>query len=109
MSELGVNAPADYVDQMARHDGIEGFLGGRYLQLFSLDEISELNRERWEDMPWLVHFGGDGSNGSYAFDKRSPQALVLAVDLIDHDLIETVGDSLAALVEYVLRGEARSL
>jgi hypothetical protein len=98
---LGVTAPSDYIDLMASHDGAEGFHRGGYLMLFSLSQLDEINAERWEDMPWLVHFGGDGSNRSYAFDRRSTPSPIVSVDMIDHEDCESVGPSLSDLLAHV--------
>ena len=104
---LGVSAPEDYLDFIAMHDGATGFCGRAYVIIESLDVVEEMNTAPWEEVPWLVHFGSDGSSTSYAFDKRTVPNPLVAVDMIDREDVRPAGMSLGELFDD-LRQQASS-
>jgi hypothetical protein len=74
---LGAALPAEDLEVLRRHNGGEGFVGGgRYLQLWPIEDVVEHNRtlEATQLVPGAVPFGSDGSDAPYAIEVHDEQA-----------------------------------
>lgn len=101
LTRFGVTPPEDYVEFMCAHDGATGFCGRAYVIVESLAELEFLSTVKWEEAPWLFHFGSNGSSTSYAFDTRSLPNPIVAVDMIDRAGLRQMGSSLAELLQAI--------
>lgn len=87
-TQLGWAFPPDYRKFLGEMNGGEGFVGGNYLILWSVNELEQFNREYevQEYAPGLVLFGSDGGGEGFAFDTRSSPAPVVQVPFIGMEL-----------------------
>lgn len=89
---LGRRLPAEYVEYLRQANGGEGFVGGRYVILWSIQDLAELNRayEVETYAPGLLLFGSNGGGEAYAF---SGGATVVRVPFVGMslELVELVG------------------
>ena len=67
---LAKSLPDSYFVFLARANGGEGFIGDRYVQLWRVEELLEMNRayKTAEFFPNLFFIGSDGGGEAYAFD-----------------------------------------
>lgn len=105
---LGAPLPGHYRDFLRRADGGEGPLGSGYLALWTVAELSELNRSYSVDelVPGLLLVGSDGGNTGYALDLRADAAPVVSVPFVpmDHRLVEPIGDTIVDLLTAIESG-----
>ena len=100
---LGLSLPEDYVQLMKRSNGAEGFVNGRFLQLWRVEDIlSRRHRyEPHEEQAALLFFGSGENERSYAFDP-SAAPLVAVMDVpADESEMRCLGYSLTSLVEHL--------
>jgi cell wall assembly regulator SMI1 len=72
----GVELPPDYVEFMAESDGGDGDIGSRWLELWSVDEITETAEAPEPRYDGVLLFAGDGSNTVYGFDSLRGNEIV---------------------------------
>ncbi|WP_437480031.1 SMI1/KNR4 family protein [Sorangium sp. So ce1014] len=88
-SNSQLSLPPGYIEFMRQSDGAEGPIGknGRYLVLWSLAKILELNAQYHIDefAPHLLAFGSDGGGEAFAFDRRTEPATIVRVPFIGLD------------------------
>jgi hypothetical protein len=101
MKTLGVSPPGDYQAFMLQRDGATGFVGRAYLVVYSMEQLTTLNRLPWESHPWLVHFGSNGSGRSYAFDTRPIPNHIVAIDMIGREEEESMGATLSEFLAHI--------
>ena len=78
---LGLTFPDDYRDWRWSVDGVAGFFGPVYLELWALDRLVELNAAYQIDqsLPGAIAIGLDGGGEAVVYDYRhSPPPLALA-------------------------------
>ena len=82
--ELAFVFPDDFEGFLLYSNGAQGEIGAEYLELWSAEQISELNQalEIKSYAPGLIAFGSDGANELYAFDTRKPSPAVVQVPMI---------------------------
>ena len=81
---LAKSLPESYFAFLARANGGEGFIGDRYVQLWRVEELVEMNRayKNAEFFPNLFFIGSDGGGEAYAFDLSRTDATVFEVPFI---------------------------
>lgn len=88
----GVLLPEDYLSFMREHNGGEGDIGGNYLVLFPLEELSAVydNYDVGSVLPGCVIIGGDGGGELYGVDESGRYFNVPSI--IDKTKITYLGD-----------------
>jgi hypothetical protein len=83
-TRLAKSLPESYFAFLARANGGEGFIGERYVQLWSAEELAEMNRayKTVDFFPDLFFIGSDGGGEAYAFDLSRTDATVFAVPFV---------------------------
>lgn len=86
-SSLKYSLPPDYVEFLRTHNGGEGFVGGSYVILWRVEDLSVFNREYEvaEYVPGLLLFASSGGGTGYGFDTRDATMPVVAVEFIGMD------------------------
>lgn len=76
--------PIDFEEFLLFSNGAKGELGSEFIELWSVEEILELNEvmEVQMNAPGLIAFGSDGANELYAFDTRVVPPLVVQIPMI---------------------------
>jgi SMI1/KNR4 family protein SUKH-1 len=71
---LGARLPKDYAQFFKLANGGEGFIGNAYAILWSVEELSSMNRsyELQKYAHGLLIFGSEGGGEAYGFDTRAP-------------------------------------
>ncbi len=109
VAELGITPPPDYLEVLEQMDGGEGFVGSRYLRLYPVERLGELNRAFGvaEFAPGLIVFGSSGGGDAFAFDARTAATSIIQVPFIPLDLEWGIccGATLGDLVSH-LQAEA---
>jgi hypothetical protein len=104
---LGISFPSDYAQFMARSNGAEGFVGKQYLQLWRIDDLALLNKGYAVDefAPELLMFGSNCGGTGYAFDLRSDEMPIVAIEQAALDISEAVpmGRTLYEFFETLLK------
>ncbi|MCL2079327.1 MAG: SMI1/KNR4 family protein [Oscillospiraceae bacterium] len=88
--KIGIQLPIEYREFMLYSDGAEGMVGNSYLFIWSIRETMEINLLSAEDKtmclnsesPPVICFGSDGSDTTYAFDKRTKDSSIITFPLI---------------------------
>ena len=82
--QLGVRFPDAYRSFLLAANGGEGFVEQRYLMLWRVEEIADLNaRYRVSEfMPGMVVFGSSGGGTAYGFDIRNPKLPIVEVEFV---------------------------
>jgi hypothetical protein len=103
--ETGVEYPLDYVSFLLWSNGGEGELFGKYLSLWPVEEVAQLNRDYAiaNYIRALVVFGSDGGGEAFGFDYSSASPVIVSVPFGDLDPASKtfVGASLA---DFMTRG-----
>lgn len=101
--DVGVELPPDYVELLQQTNGGEGFIGDRYVILFPVEILAELNEAyQIEDYaPGLLVFGSNGAGEALGFDtRRSPWAIVQVPFIgMDWTLAEPLAATFGAFVQ----------
>lgn len=89
----GVLLPEDYLAFMREHNGGEGEVGGTYLVLFPLEELTAVydNYDMGRVLPGYVIIGGDGGGELYCVDENGRYYNVPA--MIDKEDLTCLGDT----------------
>lgn len=77
--DIGVELPPDYIEFLKLTNGGEGFIGDRYVILFPVEVLADLNKAYQVEVyvPGLLIFGSNGGGEAFGFDtRRSPWAVV---------------------------------
>jgi len=76
--------PDSYLAFLTRSNGGEGFIGDRYVQFWTVEELLEMNRayKTAEFFPNLFFIWSDGGGEAYAFDLSRADATVFEVPFI---------------------------
>lgn len=84
----GIRLSSGYRQFMQQMNGGEGFVGGAYLMLWRIEELSEMNEayQAAEYAPGLLLFGSDGGGEAFAFDLRSEDMPVVSVPFVGMEL-----------------------
>jgi SMI1 / KNR4 family (SUKH-1) len=91
MAALSKPLPSSFVAFFKRANGGEGFVGTRYVQLWRVEDLIELNNgyKVNEFAPRLFLIGSDGGGEAYAFDLSSDDSAVLEIPFIPLDRHES--------------------
>ena len=81
---LGVKFPADYRDYLLTHNGVKGWFGEVYLELYSVSDVigSTEAHDHQARQPGLVLIGGDGAGEAVGYDFRKIPPPVVLVNLV---------------------------
>ncbi len=84
MESLELALPAQYVEFMKCTNGVDGFIGNSYIQIWKVEEMTFLNDENAvnEFAPGLVLFGSDGGGEAFAFDARTEEMPIVNVPFV---------------------------
>lgn len=87
---LRIQFPADYAAFMRESNGAEGWIGGAYLSLWSLEDILSAQEELAVDefLPDACPIGSDGGGEAYALDRRSTPMAFLEIPFVPLDIKE---------------------
>lgn len=100
---FNVNLPDDYKQFLLLSDGVTGNIGNNYVDLWSVDNVINLNKEHnvSEFFPGFVLFGTDGGNEAYAFDFRNEDLQIIQTSLIplDENSSNVISDNFIGLLE----------
>jgi hypothetical protein len=82
--QLGVRFPVAYRSFLLAANGGEGFVGERYLMLWRVEQLAELNMQYRvsEFMPGMVVFGSSGGGTAYGFDTRNMELPIVKVEFV---------------------------
>ena len=85
---LGRRLPAEFIDLLSILNGGEGFVGDKYLMIWSAGEIVDYSAQYdvQKYAPGLVVFGSNGGGEAYAFDYRSERTPVVKIPFVGMDL-----------------------
>src|SRR5688500_3062743 len=83
-TQLGIRFPDAYRSFLRKSNGGEGFIGQRYLMLWHVHELADLNVQYRvsEFMPGLVVFGSSGGGNAFGFDTRSTRLSIVEVEFV---------------------------
>jgi hypothetical protein len=87
-SEHDVTLPGDYIELMRDHDGGEGDVGARWLQLWDIARVVSTAETTAAPYEGVLPFAGDGANTVYGFDAAT------AGDIVEGDWIGLGRDEL---------------
>jgi hypothetical protein len=108
-AQIGRKLPADYIRLMQQMNGGEGFIGQNYLMLWSLEELSKMNRNTYfaEAAPGLLVFGSDGGGEAFGFDTRTAPPPVVVVPYVGMawDTAVQMAPSFDAFILHLHRSE----
>jgi hypothetical protein len=96
--------PSDYVQLLRFSNGTSGWLRGRYLIVYSVDEVVAVNRAHAtaQYVPGRLIFGSNGGGTSYLLDLgESPTTNVYRCE--DVDLSDEASDRIAGSIEEFIR------
>ncbi len=97
--------PAEHAEVLRRYNGLEGFVGGEYLMMWSADQIEELNTgySVSEYLPGVVLIGTNGSGTGFGM---APGGSYVRVPLVGMSPDETVplGASFEEFLERLASG-----
>ena len=81
---LGVRFPADYRSFLQEQNGLKGWFGEVYLELFPVSGVVDSTEvhDHQASHPGLVLIGGDGAGEAVGYDFRKPDAPVVLVNLV---------------------------
>ncbi|HKD31414.1 MAG TPA: SMI1/KNR4 family protein [Xanthobacteraceae bacterium] len=87
LAELGFALPNGYVDFLRKHNGLEGFIGDKYITLWKAKELIPFNREYEVDKyaPGILLFGSSGGGEGYGFDTQAAEMPIVRVPFIGMD------------------------
>lgn len=93
--------PVDYLGVIEEFGGREGFLGTRYLRLYRLDELVELNLayDVPTNFPEAFLFGSDGCGEAYAFLLGDSRVVRVPFIPLAADMAEPCADSFREFVQ----------
>jgi len=81
---LGVRFPADYRSYLLGQNGLKGWFGDVYLELYPVSRVVDAteahDHQTWQ--PGLVLIGGDGAGEAVGYDFRKPEPPIVLVNLV---------------------------
>ena len=78
---LGVRLPADYRSYLLGQNGLKGWFGDVYLELYPVSRVVDAaEAQTWQ--PGLVLIGGDGAGEAVGYDFRKPEPPIVLVNLV---------------------------
>ncbi len=104
--QLGVQFPQAYRSFLLEANGGEGFVGQRYLMLWQVEQLAELNAQYRvsEFMPGMIVFGSSGGGTAFGFDTRNPRLSIVEIEFVGMGWKDAValGDT---FIEFLLHLE----
>lgn len=108
-SGLNIVLPEDYVDFMVEANGGEGSVGDTYVQLWSTEQLVDLNEAYAvrEFAPGIGLFGSDGGGTAYGFLSATVPATLVSVPFVGM-AVEAVTPMGSTFTEFVQQLASRS-
>ena len=102
---LHIEWPADYVDVVTAHNGVEGDIGDWLLVLTAAEDLVEVNEnEVMEFFPGLVMIGGDGGGEALALHRETGE-VILAPWIAEQAAWLVLGSTFTEALNRMFRGE----
>lgn len=105
-ADLHVSFPLDYLEFMQFSNGVEGFVGHQYLELWRIEDLQAMNAGYRvpEFLPDFLMFGSDGGGTGYVFDLRTTAMPVMAVEqaALNLDEVQPIAPTFFGLMQILL-------
>jgi hypothetical protein len=108
-SSLSFSLPADYVQFLRHMTGGEGFVGGRFLRAWPVEDLIEANKDLFVEQgaPGLFVFGSSGGGEVFAFDTRtSPPPIVAVPSIVSLEDAIFVASDFNSFLQHLYRTES---
>lgn len=96
---LGIRLPTDYLSLLSYSNGLSGFVGENYLNLYRAEDVQACGLHEYA--PFFIFIGSDGGGEGYAYDTRSPDMPIVSVPFIgaDSEVPRPLGKSILEFLE----------
>lgn len=103
---LGVQLPADYLSLLSHSNGLSGFVGENYLNLYRAEDVQAYGLHEYA--PFFIFIGSDGGGEGFVYDTRSPDMPIVNVPFIGaaSEMPRPLGKS---ILEFLERLHAKPL
>ena len=105
--QLNAELPREYKGFLRSSNGGDGFVGKKYVILWSVDELPSMNQsyEVQKYVPGLLVFGSSGGGEAYGFDTRFPDWPIVQVPFVGMEwaVAEPMGSSFSEFLEQLYK------
>jgi SMI1-KNR4 cell-wall len=105
-AQLDFELPKDYLEVIENYNGSEGTVGDRYLILFSIEKLIQMNincHSLMEDLPGYFLFGQNAATTAYLLSKNKSTYHEVEFISGSEDSLIFCGNSFLEFLEYLYR------